>query len=115
MILKHLIFATLLVIGYGFRRSLLDSKPFWSDALAIIGICYLIVGLFRLVRQSGFFDLTIFGTKKLWEIITTRNYVVSDAKYVDFIKYKNENQYTKRFSELLITAAILLMASIVLI
>lgn len=112
--LKHLVFAASAVMGYGLGQGGLRSGRFWSDALAIMGICYLTVGLFRLVRLSGFFDLAIFSTKKLWEIIRTRDYTVSKAKYVDFADYKKTNQYNKSCGELLITAIILFAASFVL-
>ena len=111
----HLILVTLLIAGYGISGGVLHSKRLWSDGLAIMGICYLVVSLFRLVRQIGFFDLAIFSTKKFWEITTTRDYAVSNAKYGDFIAYKKENPYTKAFAELLITAIILLVASLILI
>lgn len=85
-----------------------------SDAAAVCGLCYLIAGLSRLVRRMGLFNSTVFGTKKLWEIIRIRDYDRARSKMKDYVDYTEHHPYNKPFGELLLTASLLLVLAIIL-
>lgn len=112
--LRHLLFSILLIGVYFIYK----QKPYtiraWSDTTAIIGLCYLSLGLFRLTRHLGFFDSSIYGTKRLWEIITVPQRASTPrSKYGTFVAYKEQNVYTQPYISLLLTAIFLLVFALV--
>lgn len=113
--LKHVSISLLLVNGYiRFSGSIYSSRTL-SDSIAILGLIYIIIALFRFVRTLRFFDLPIFGVKKLWEIIRTRNYTKSDSKVGEYVDYLTNNKYVKPYIPILLVGITLLSCSFTLI
>lgn len=113
--LKHIFISLLLVNGYiRFSGSIYSFRTF-SDSIAVLGLIYIVIALFRFVRRLRFFDLPIFGVKKLWEIIRTRNYSKSDSKVGEYVDYLTNNKYEKPFIALLLVGITLITCSFTLI
>lgn len=82
-----------------------------SDSLFIVGIVFLILGLFRITRTLKFYNLLIFGWKKLIEIIVTRNYSKRDSKTGEYFDYQKESEYNKPYAEFIITGLTMIIVS----
>lgn len=64
------------------------------DGLTISAIVLMLVGLVRVVSNSGFFTTTAFGMNKLVEVIKTKDYKRDEARYNDRSEYaKDHNSY----------------------
>ena len=86
-----------------------------SNLLTILGLIYLIIGSYRLVRKLGFFDSFIFGWKKTFEIIRNSKYTEQDSKIGNYIDYIRNNKYKKTYLEFLIVGFGLLFLSFLII
>lgn len=110
-IVKCLIIAFVISNGYIILFGKGYSFESVSNIFFIIGLGYLILGLFRLTRVLKFFDLLIFGWKKLIEIIVTRNYSKKNSKTGEYIDYLKENKYCKSYIELIVIGIVILLIS----
>lgn len=113
-VLRDLTVAMLLLGVYCFYQKGPCTTRTLSDASAITGLVYLCIGLFRLTRHMGFFDSTIYGTRRLWEIITAPQRASTEqSKHGSFIAYKEQNAYARPYTSMLLTAAFLLSFSLI--
>ncbi len=62
----------------------------------------------------GFFDSTIYGTKRLLEIAFTRRVSDGQSELGSFIAYKKQSVYGRPYAGLLLAAIVLLFLSVVL-
>lgn len=84
-----------------------------SDALTVVGLIYLVVGLIRVVNAMGFFDSTRFGFAKVIEVIRTRAYTASASPIGTFADYRARARRHRPIARLLATACVLLVASLI--
>ncbi|MEG2203686.1 MAG: DUF3899 domain-containing protein [Oscillospiraceae bacterium] len=100
--------------GYLLLARLPVSGRGLSDGLAIIGVIYLVIGLFRLVNRMGLFDSTRFGYKKLLELMRTKDYVPSRSELASLADYKEKYPYQKKCLPFLAAAALDILAALLL-
>ena len=62
------------------------------NGLSVSAIVLLILGLARVVGNSGFFITAAFGMNKLVEVIKTKEYSKEKAKYKDRFEYEKEHR-----------------------
>lgn len=112
--LRHTLIATLSVIGLSKVSGNGFSGRTIADSSAVIGLVYLIIGLFRIVNKLHFFDSFKFGVKKLWEIIITQNYAKSRSKVGEYTDYLNDHNYEKPVITFIVIAIALIFISSIL-
>lgn len=82
-----------------------------SDALAIAGLMFMILALFRTAKYMRFYDLPIYGFKKFVEIWKVKEPSKKNSKlgnYGDFVQtYEHEKNYAEAY---LFAAALLILA-----
>lgn len=82
------------------------------DSLAIIGLIYMVIGLSKLVKSLGFFDMFIFGFKKFFEIIFPNK-----PKYIvgNYIEYMGVNRHKNTYLEFIIVGILSLSFSLIVL
>lgn len=84
-----------------------------SNSLFIVGMVYLIIGLFRLTKKLELYNFIAFGWKKMIEIIKNKDYSSSESKSGDYYTYTNSQIYDKSFNELIVSGLIMIAISII--
>ena len=80
-----------------------------SDACALSGIVFLIIALFRLARWLRFYDLVIYGFRKVKQIWKNENFLdTSEGSYGAFVESR---RYEKNYVETFIAALCMFVCS----
>lgn len=112
-LLKYSMIAFVCVVGYIRLRGLEFTAISVSDACAVVGLVYLVIGLFRLVNKMRFFDSTKYGYKKLIEIIMSKQYSRKNSTVGTYVDYINTTTYNKPILPFLIIAVFLVICSLI--
>lgn len=112
---KHVLIALMCTFAYVY---FISNKEKYSiqiicDAFFLVGIVYLLIGLFRLVRRMHCYDLLIYGVKKTVELITKNNYSKANSKVGEYLDYSDD--YDKLFVEFIVIGVLFNIISIVLV
>ena len=112
---KMALSAVLLAVGIllYFYRLYGELRP--ADACFLSGLFICCVGLFRVVRVLGFFDLPIYGFKKLGEVIHTKFSDHKEPTMGSYADYLQEAKYELSFTSPLLVGGILIVLSLFLI
>lgn len=113
-LLKHFLISVLLVNGYILFTKSGYSFLSLSNSLAIFGLAYFIIGMFRYVIKSGFFDLPAYGFKKVVEVIRTHNYSTRESELGSYMDYLTSKEYDKEIIELTLLGLTLILLSILM-
>lgn len=114
LLLKHFIVSMILANIYLIIGNHSYNYVSISNSMAIIGLAYLIIGLFKVVLNLGFFDIFVFGFNKLFEIITKYNYSSKESKIGEYPDYINNAKSNRAYVELLIVSLSLISLSIII-
>lgn len=79
-----------------------------SDALALSGLMFLILALFRTARYMRFYDLPIYGFKKFVEIWKMKEPSKNNSKLGNYGDFVQTYEHEKNYGEAYLTAAVLL-------
>ncbi len=82
------------------------------DSLFAAGGILLLGGLFKIVRHLGFFDLTVYSYKRLFQFFRYRSTEAGElGAYTDYL---TESPYQKPFVETLCAGILIILLSIVI-
>ncbi len=111
--LKTVVAALVLTVGVViyFWRMTGEVRP--GDGCFMAGLFFLCLGLFRLVRVLGLFDLPIYGFKKLYYALRTRWDDDVEKPYKDYADYLDKTTYDASVTEPLVTGIVLMLLSLV--
>ena len=105
--------ATFLVVLYAMLKGEGLTTVSVSDGCAVVGLIFLVFGLFRLVKRLGFFDSTEYGWKKLIEIIRHKQYSKEGSEVGSFLDYLSRPRTEKPIVVPILVALSCLLVSIV--
>lgn len=93
-----------------FRRMTGEFR--FADACFMAGLFFCCLGLFRLVRVLGLFDLPIYGFKKLYATVRSKFNDGAEKPYGDYADYLQSVSYDASVTEPLLTGAVLVAVSL---
>lgn len=82
-----------------------------SDALAIAGLMFMILALFRTAKYMRFYDLPIYGFKKFVEIWKVKEPSKKNSKLGNYGDFVQNYVHEKNYAEAYVLAAALLVTS----
>lgn len=86
-----------------------------ADSLSVIGLIYLIIGLFRYVNKLGLFNSTKYGFIKFWEIMFSNECTEEKSDVKTYNDYLAELEYNKKYGPYLLVALINIIISTLII
>lgn len=87
----------------------------FSDSCFLTGLLFCCIGLYRITRILGLFDLPIYGFKKFGEVLFNKSYKKSESALGDYSDYRLKAIYTQSAAEPLLIGSALVAASLALI
>lgn len=85
-----------------------------ADGCFLSGLFFCCIGLFRVVRILGFFDLPIYGFKKVREIVQTKIGDKREPTMGDYADFQQNYTYERSFTPPLLTGVVLIILSMVI-
>lgn len=83
-----------------------------SNALGVVAILCIVLGAFRQATYLRFFDLTVFGTKKLYEMAFKKDFEKKDSKIGEYHDYVKTVYHEKNFVELYVVGIVMIFLSL---
>lgn len=108
---RHGLIALLAVCGYVLVTGGGHTPGSVSDGCAVVGLIYLVIGLFRLVDRMRFFELTRYGFRRFVELFTRPKGPSETGTYLQFL---SRSRPEKPLSGLLGTAIVLLTVALLI-
>lgn len=85
-----------------------------SDSSFLTGLLFSCIGLYRVTRLLGLFDLPIYGFKKMGEVLLDRSYKKSESRLGDYADYKERFIYMPSVMEPCLVGGIFIALSLLL-
>lgn len=107
--LKTVLSAVLLAVGFSAYFFRIYGEMRVADACFLAGLFFCCIGLFRIVRILGLFDLPTYGYKKVWDILQTKLDEEREPKIGDYADYRQNQVYEPCFTEPLAVGAVMVL------
>ena len=102
----------MLVVGILIYYYRIDSTLRLSDACFLSGLFFCCVGLFRVVRLLGLFELPAYGFQKLFETVRSAAGHEPESAIGDYADYQQSRTFDASVTEPMLVGALLILLSL---
>lgn len=102
--------AASLLLALLFRAPRIPESLSNGTFLTAMGLLFF--GLFRLTRKLGFYDIAVYGMKKLSEVAGKKEYNPRESELGSYHDYQESHPYTKPWREFCLSGLIFLLVSL---